>query len=117
MLTCRDAHVSHHPAEFSLSVDGFIEEKQEAWNLFYKDCGRRTINIKEKQDLAKTLPDRSLFEAPYRNSKNKEVKLRYAASKLGEHHLFQLLGWNPQCVKTAATIWNENEHMTLVGLY
>ena len=67
--------------------------------------------------LAETKPDPTLFEEPYRDKKGKKIMPKYTMSNLGAHHLFQLLDYNPQAIKTAALIWRGHDHMSLVKLY
>ena len=68
--------------------------------------------------LAETKPDPKIFESQYRDPiKKKKIVPVYSSTNLGEHHLFQLLGYNPQAIKTTAILWKGSENFTLVGLY
>lgn len=50
--------------------------------------------------------------------KKKFVKKTTATlDKLGNHHLFELLGWNPQAIILIALLWNSNVKLTLGDLY
>jgi len=66
-----------------------------------------------KSVLAKTYPDRNLFPHVYKDKK----RVTYHKEKLGEHHLFELLDWNPQAIKNTADLWLSRSSMTLEGLY
>jgi len=39
------------------------------------------------------------------------------ADTIGDHHMFSLLKWNPQAIKTAATLMKCDKNMNLVNLY
>ena len=86
-----------------LEVQGFVEQRHEAWNLFQDFA---SISIQQKTALAETLPDPQLFDFLYTDPENskRKLKIKYKVEKLGEHHFFELLEWNPRGIKTAAKL-------------
>jgi hypothetical protein len=73
--------------------------------------------LQEKRALANTLPDPKLFQGPYRDHKNKKIVPKYNPNHLGEHHFFQLLGYNPSAIITTGHLWKGVESLSLAGLY
>ena len=71
--------------------------------------------MKEKRQLAETLPDRKLFPDVYTELKGKLPNYTY--SNLGKHHLFQLLDYNPLAIRTTAMLWKGYKSFKLVTLY
>ena len=63
-----------------------------------------------KAELVTTRPDRHRFAHLYKDRR----RMNYSQSRLGEHHLFELLDWNPQAIKNTASLLNS---MTLPNLY
>ena len=62
--------------------------------------------------------DKKEFKQPWTDRKGKMIHtLKYTIGRLGEHHFFQLLSWNPQAIKTTAILWRGSPRMTLVNLY
>ena len=116
LLTCREA--MHQPSneqnEMTLSVDG-MTDRQDCWRIFEEQYNL-IIPTDQKKELANTLPDQKLFPEKFRIGK-KICRPRYTVNKLGEHHLFELLQWNPQAIKTTATMWKGRPNQTLVELY
>ena len=80
-----------------LEVTGLHEVKELAWDLFYKFSGEKVKND-EKKELAKKLPDKTIFPDQYRS---KRPNYRY--DRLGDHHLFELQSYNPRVIKSIAT--------------
>ena len=60
--------------------------------------------------MAATKPDKKIFPEKY-----KHKKIDY--KKLGEHHFFELLDWNPKAIKATAVLWTTKRDLTLVDLY
>ena len=67
--------------------------------LFCNDYGKR-ISYSEKKMLVE-LTDKAISPKGH----------------LGDSHLFKLLQWNPQAIKTIAGLWRAQEHMSLSSLY
>jgi len=70
--------------------------------------------------LSKKLPNEKLFPGSYKDPKTKKRKKPiYHADddKIGAHHFFELLNWNPQAIILIALMWKSNSNLTLVKLY
>jgi hypothetical protein len=72
----------------------------------------------EIENLAKLKPDQSKFPGAYLDARGKKIsKLRYTKNKIGEHHLFDLLGRHPQAIILAAHLHRNDKNLTLGDLY
>jgi hypothetical protein len=69
-----------------------------AWTLF-KSISGEDIPQDQLAQLIKMQPD------------SKAVK------NIGDHHLFELLAYNPKAIKTAALLYKENKNINLATLY
>ena len=86
-------------------VDGL--SPRHAYNLFNTNANR-IISIKEQDSLLKLKPDLQ----KYPHLKHDEPE------KLYDHHLFRLIGGNPQSILLIAPMLNDpNKSLTLVELY
>ena len=86
-------------------VDGL--SPRHAYNLFNTNANR-IISIKEQDSLLKLKPD--LQKYPHLKHDESE--------KLYDHHLFRLIGGNPQSILLIAPMLNDpNKSLTLVELY
>jgi len=105
LITCRNI-VNPRQNERNIKLDGLSTPVKDSWDLFAANCGS-SIKIEERKSLASTVPDKKLFSKPYYNEKTKKSvsKIVYKYSDLGNHHFFELLGWNPQAIILTAFIW------------
>jgi len=72
--------------------------------LFEKTCsqGKKKITLVDKKSLLSV--------------KKKDVKKTTAtASKMGDHNLFELLGWNPLAIIILALCWSSNPDQQSLG--
>lgn len=98
-MRIKDSH------EVLIVIDGL--QKQHALNLFLKHADR-VIEIKEQEALLKCKPD----EKKYPMQKFEKIEKYY------DHHLFKLIGGNPQSILLLAPMLRDPyKSLTIIDLY
>jgi hypothetical protein len=115
-MTCREDY-PFSQYQTSMELRGFQSEKEAALELFTKRCGR-PISAACKESLVKKIPDQTKFRSYHFTQDDKKRKIPpVKRSNIHDHHLFELLGWNPQAIILIALLWKNNPNLTLGTLY
>jgi len=99
--------------ETGIVLDGFVSEKYESWTLFKRTYGK-IISREQIIEFTQAQPDPTIFK---KSPTKKKLSLKLNMNALGEHHLFELLGWNPTTIILTALLWKGKRQLTLSGLY
>lgn len=116
LLTARGNIGSSTMRETCIHLEGLKDDQKLAWQLFREYYLEKSKD--EIENLAKLKPDQNKFPGAYLDARGKKIsKLRYTKNKIGEHHLFDLLGRHPQAIILAAHLHRNDKNLTLGDLY